>query len=122
MSLQGDWSMSTASAEPRLTQRERDGIRRAIARACAEIGVTWRRVILFGSRAIPASRGGDIDLLLEVDPGQCVDTFRLSQRTRLALEDELGEQRIDLVIDDGRCESVFPVIAREQGMLLWSNT
>ena len=114
--------MSTASAEPRLTQRERDGIRRAIARACAEIGVTWRRVILFGSRAIPASRGGDIDLLLEVDQGQCVDTFRLSQRIRLALEDELGEQRIDLVIDDGRCESVFPVIAREQGMLLWSNT
>jgi len=40
----------------------------------------------------------------------------------MALEDELGEQRIDLVLDDGNADSVFPTLARETGVELWSNT
>jgi hypothetical protein len=34
----------------------------------------------------------------------------------------LGEQRVDLVLDDGRGDGVFPDIARHRGVELWSNT
>jgi uncharacterized protein len=114
--------MKTAVANIRLTPRERDGIRAAVQRACGETGAVWRRVVVFGSRTDPDRRGGDIDLLIELKPGGMADAFRLNQRLRLAIEDELGEQRVDLVLDDGNPESVFPTLARETGVELWSNT
>jgi predicted nucleotidyltransferase len=114
--------MSPATAAPRLTPQERHGIRRAVGRACAETGHHWRRIVVFGSRAIPDARGGDIDLLVDIDPGQPGDTHRLALRIRLALEDEIGEQHVDLVIDDGSGRDAFSAIARERGIELWSNT
>ena len=45
----------------------------------------------------------------------------LSQQI-MKLEDELGEQRVDLVLDDGQGDRVFPDIARHRGVELWSNT
>jgi predicted nucleotidyltransferase len=114
--------MSPDPGNPRLTPEERDGIRRAVRRACAETGDHWRRILLFGSRAIPHARGGDIDLLVEIEPGRPGDIHRLARRLRLALEDEIGEQHVDLVLDDGRGQDAFAVIAREQGTELWSNT
>ena len=114
--------MSPATANPRLTPQERDGIRRAVVRACAETGDQWRRILLFGSRAIPHARGGDIDLLVEIEPGRLGDVHSLARRLRLALEDEIGDQHVDLVFDDGRGQDVFAAIAREQGTELWSNT
>jgi predicted nucleotidyltransferase len=113
--------MKTAATNLRLTPRERDGIRSAVHKACEETGAVWRRVVVFGSRTDPNRRGGDIDLLIELEPARPADTFRLNQRLRLALEDELGEQRIDLVLDDGNADSVFPTLARETGVELWSN-
>ena len=115
-------AMKTAATNLRLTPRERDGIRTAVQKACGETGAVWRRVLVFGSRTDPNRRGGDIDLLVELEPARPADTFRLNQRLRLALEDELGEQRIDLVLDDGNADSVFPTLARETGVELWSNT
>jgi len=114
--------MKTAATNLRLTPRERDGIRSAVQKACGETGAVWRRVVVFGSRTDPNRRGGDIDLLVELEPARLADTFRLNQRLRLALEDELGEQRIDLVLDDGNVDSAFPTLARETGVELWSNT
>jgi predicted nucleotidyltransferase len=77
---------------------------------------------VFGSRTDPACRGGDIDLLVEIDPNHDVDCERLKRRLRLALEDEIGEQRVDLVIDDGMQSGPFPSLARGRGVELWSNT
>jgi predicted nucleotidyltransferase len=114
--------MPSTDPRPRLSQRERDGIRRAVVRACAEAAATWRRIVLFGSRADPDRRGGDIDLLVELAPGHEADTYRLTQRLRLALEDEIGPQRVDLVLDDGRAAGGFADLARETGIELWSNT
>ena len=113
--------MKTAATNLRLTPRERDGIRAAVQKACGKMGAVWRRVVVFGSRTDPNRRGGDIDLLIELEPAKPTDTFRLTQRLRLALEDELGEQRIDLVLDDGNVDSAFPTLARETGVELWSN-
>ena len=114
--------MHLTAADVRLTPHERDGIRRAVSRACGQLHAGWRRITLFGSRADPARRRGDIDLLIELDPRQAVDEYLLMQRLRLALEDELGEQRIDLVLDSGAQNNGFECLARQQGVELWSNT
>jgi predicted nucleotidyltransferase len=113
--------MASCAANLRLTQAEREGIRRAVARACDETGSVWRRIVLFGSRAIPTRRGGDIDLLIELDARYPADVYRLTQRLRLSLEDEIGAQHVDLVVDDGAGSSAFPSLARERGVELWSN-
>lgn len=114
--------MDSVATNLRLSPAERDGIRRAVVRACEETGTAWRRIVLFGSRTDPARRGGDIDLLIEIDPRHRADLQRLTQRLRITLEDEIGAQHVDLVLDDGRSEGGFPVVARLQGVELWSNT
>lgn len=113
--------MTIAVSDVRLTTLEREGIRRAVVRACAETAAEWRRIVLFGSRTDPAGHGGDIDLLIELKPGRGRDIYLLTQRLRLALEDEIGEQRVDLVLDDGRLDEPFAALARETGVELWSN-
>ena len=113
----------TSPLDPvRLSARERDGIRRATATACRETSSAWKRIILFGSRTDPARRGGDIDLLIEIEPEPPPDAYRLTQRLRLALEDELGPQRFDLVVDDGTTAGGFADRARARGVELWSNS
>ena len=39
-----------------------------------------------------------------------------------ALEDELGPQRFDLVLDDGTTAGGFADLARSRGVQLWSNS
>jgi predicted nucleotidyltransferase len=113
--------MTTARDKIRLSAHDCDGIRRATVRACREAAATWRRIILFGSRTDPRRRGGDIDLLVEIEADPPADAYRLTQRLRLALEDELGSQRFDLVLDDGTAAGGFADRARAQGVELWSN-
>lgn len=113
--------MVSNAANLRISQSERDGIRLAVARSCEELGVVWRRIVLFGSRTDPTRRGGDIDLLVELDPRHPADVYRLTQRLRIALEDAIGAQHVDLVVDDGSGTGVFPQLARVRGVELWSN-
>lgn len=113
--------MSTPATIPRLTQGEREGIRAAVAKASEEAGAAWHSIVLFGSRVDPRRRGGDIDLLVTLDSSPPVDVYRFTQRLRIALEDRLGEQHIDLVVDDGHGDGVFPTLVREKGVVLWSN-
>jgi len=82
----------------RLKQTERAAILRTIRRRDAAAFV-----YLFGSRTRDDARGGDIDLLavshlpLERERHQILDE----------LNDELGEQKIDLVIASPALENVF---------------
>lgn len=112
---------TTPLAQVRISARECDAIRRATAKACGETGAVWRRVVLFGSRTDPLRRGGDVDLLLEIVADPRVDAYRLKQRLQLALEDELGPQRFDLVVDDRTAPGAFVDLVRDQGVELWSN-
>jgi hypothetical protein len=48
---------------------------------------------------------------VEVAPPQGIDFERLKRRIRLALEDEIGEQRVDLVLDDGSSADTRPSIS-----------
>ena len=115
------YSMSTVPPGPRLSPQDCEGIRDAVVRTCDETSAVWQNIVLFGSRVDPSRLGGDIDLLVTLDPAQPVDLYRFTQRLRIALEDQLGEQRIDVVVDDGYGDGLFPSLAREKGVELWSN-
>ena len=52
-------------------------------------------IYLFGSRTNDAAKGGDIDLLIESNHFD----MRTKAAYRWALMEELGEQKIDLIID-----------------------
>jgi hypothetical protein len=95
----------------RLTPHEREVIRRLGLR---HFGQPPR---LFGSRLDDARRGGDIDLLIATDlpPGQAARR-RLDLLTDLWLE--LGERKIDIVLDDGATPEAIVERARREGIEL----
>jgi predicted nucleotidyltransferase len=77
----------------RLTTEQRQRIRRAAARTLGESAT----VRLFGSRLDDAARGGDIDLFVELD-GDPAELLERELSFYAALQRELGEQRIDIVV------------------------
>ncbi|MCF6281508.1 MAG: nucleotidyltransferase domain-containing protein [Candidatus Polarisedimenticolaceae bacterium] len=101
----------------RLSRGEVLAIRSVMDEQVASLGeaALW----LFGSRTDPEKRGGDIDLFLELGSG--VDNLnQLRRQIRLALYDEIGEQKIDLLIKQpGSAENALFGIAREEGVLIW---
>lgn len=100
----------------RLTDNQRHIIQAATRRQFGDDCELW----LFGSRVDDASKGGDIDLYLEIDDleaGELVDH-------RLALLQDLhrtlGSQKIDLVINRTQRDMALPIyqVARETGVRL----
>ena len=69
------------------------------------------RILLFGSRADDAKRGGDIDLLI------LSDTIAPEHKSRIrrTICDAIGEQRIDIILaaDDS---DPFVALARSTGV------
>lgn len=101
----------------RLSEDEVFAIRTVMDREVGTLGEAslWR----FGSRTDPGKRGGDIDLFLEL--GSRVDNaYQLLHQIRLALYDEIGEQKMDLLLKhpDSSVNALFD-IAREEGVLIW---
>jgi len=104
----------------RLTAQEREAIRQAVAEAASRFGVRWKRISLFGSRTDPTARGGDIDLYLEVNASD-VDLDAFIRTVRLQLHERLGEQKVDVVVDDGRKDlGSFGQIIRRTKVDLWT--
>ncbi len=72
------------------------------------------KLYLFGSRVDDQKRGGDIDLLVVSD--------RLTQRDlrplRIAFCQRFGEQKIDILLDDGQFRPIFHQIIRQQAVEL----
>ncbi|HAA44972.1 MAG: DNA polymerase, beta domain protein region [Halomonas sp. 54_146] len=78
------------------------------------------RVKLFGSRADDGRRGGDIDLLITTDMQDINDIVRAEISCQVQLQQALGEQKIDILIDyPGRAHSppIFS-IAEQSGIPL----
>ncbi len=73
----------------RLSENEISAIKETVAGLDAAA-----KVILFGSRADDAKRGGDIDLLILSEKLG----FKEKRKIRLELFKKLGEQKIDIVI------------------------
>ena len=96
----------------RLTPAEIASIRDTV-RAVAGDSATVR---LFGSRLDDSARGGDIDLLVELE--EPVDSaVRMSARIGARLQQVLGDRRIDVLIAAPNVhESTVHRVARESGV------
>jgi hypothetical protein len=78
-------------------------------------------VYLFGSRADAAQRGGDLDLLI-VSSAVAAHAYELSKTLRITIQDELGEQKVDIIVSPGAQaggQSAFVRLALSQGVPLW---
>ncbi len=96
----------------RLTDEQIASIRQAAATAFgAETCVT-----LFGSRVDDNQRGGDIDLLIQ--PTQSDQLLRRKLRFLALLEHELGERKIDVVVEYPDDQRPIVSVAHETGVVL----
>ena len=78
-------------------------------------------VYVFGSRADAAQRGGDLDLLI-VSSEVAAHAYELGKTLRIAIQDELGEQKVDVIVSPGEpasAQSAFVRLAVLQGVPLW---
>lgn len=74
------------------------------------------KVYLFGSRTDDAKKGGDIDLYIEIDAVQDVFDKKINLLTEL--RKKLGDQKIDVVINNFTKEKDIYKIAKNTGILL----
>lgn len=97
----------------RLEPLEIQAIRRAARAAFGERAT----VRVFGSRVHDQLRGGDLDLHLEVEPGQA--TFANEMAFRDLIERPLDELKVDIVLHE-RGDALTPIdqIALRDGVLL----
>ena len=95
----------------RLTLNQQQIIREASVK---RFGVSAR---LFGSRVDDDKRGGDIDLYIEasLSPGQA---FKCETRLAADLYLQLGERKIDIVVNTGALDLPIYKVARAQGVWL----
>jgi hypothetical protein len=98
----------------RLKDHERTAIKDCAARHFG----TGARVTLFGSRADDAKRGGDIDLHIVPENAERA-IFDAEVAFLRDLQDRIGEQRIDVVIQrPGAPDTAIDKLARETGVPL----
>jgi predicted nucleotidyltransferase len=76
----------------RLSEEERNLLKQTVRKIDKEADL-----FLFGSRTDDDARGGDIDLLVVSKRFDRKDVRRL----RVAFYEKFGEQKIDVVVDDG---------------------
>lgn len=74
------------------------------------------KVFLFGSRVDDAKKGGDIDLYIETD--YTGNTFQQKLKMLGDLHDIIGEQKIDIVINNFLSDKYIFQIARQEGVQL----
>lgn len=107
------------ATEGRLDQRDRARLSALFSSVLA--AYPDAAVYLFGSRADPTKRGGDLDLLI-VSGDVAQDAYELSKRLRIAIKDQLGDQRVDIVVSPGPEASGQPAFVRLallEGVQIW---
>lgn len=73
---------------------------------------------IFGSRADLTKRGGDIDLYVETKLKSVDEIFEAENKFSSALIRKLGDQKIDIVINNGSGEKLIYAIAKKTGVKL----
>lgn len=77
------------------------------------------QVWLFGSRTNLEAKGGDIDLYIELNQ-PLEDQLAFIIQLSIALEERLGERKIDLVVKAPNTQdSTLYQMAKQRGVLLW---
>ena len=82
----------------RLTEKEIDAIKTSVLSIDPHA-----KIYLFGSRTDTVKRGGDIDLLIVSK----VFTRKEISRVRWYFFERFGEQKIDIILDDGSLNTPF---------------
>ena len=72
------------------------------------------KLYLFGSRVDDSKRGGDIDLLVVSEKLKKRDLRIL----RIRFYEKFGEQKMDIVLDDGNFTNIFHKIVLKKAVLL----
>ena len=100
----------------RLTHTEHH-ILKQTAEECFGPGVGVR---LFGSRADDTARGGDIDLLIEVNTTNPADIMRAQTLFMARLLTRLGDRKVDVLVDYPSRQTHPPIfdVARREGIPL----
>ena len=98
----------------RLTQFEID----AIVSSFYEFFKPEDNIWLFGSRADTSKRGGDIDLYIKTSIKDYSEAFYKKRDFSIKLQDIIGEQKIDIVLDLGTQELPIYQIAKTTGVKL----
>jgi DNA polymerase sigma len=93
----------------RLSRKEIDTLKTTLAQLSSEA-----KLYLFGSRIDDTQQGGDIDLLVVSD---CLTQQDMS-RLRIEFFKHFGEQRIDILLDNGEFEAVFHRLVIQKAQLL----
>ncbi len=89
----------------------------AIRQAALAVFGAQAIIRVFGSRVQDHLRGGDLDLYLEVQPGEA--TFANEMRFRGLIERPLDELKVDIVLHErGRPLGPIDEIARRDGVVL----
>ncbi len=96
----------------RLTDKQIASIRQAALEAFG----SDTRVTLFGSRVDDQKRGGDIDLL--VQPSRIEQPLVCKLRFLGLLERDLGERKIDVVVEYANDSRPIVRVAHETGVVL----
>lgn len=89
----------------RLRDWEIDGIKNSVLKF-----IPTARVFLYGSRTDDSKKGGDIDLLIYCDE---IPHYKIESQIRLAMEDAIGEQRIDILYSKPEEESNFVKLIKD---------
>jgi predicted nucleotidyltransferase len=74
------------------------------------------KIYLFGSRVFDDRKGGDIDLYIETN--RKVGLFDKKVKLLQALYEKLGEQKIDIVINNFTSSLYIYEVAQKEGRLL----
>ncbi len=70
-----------------------------LTRLAGQVFGPQAEVVLFGSRLDDAAKGGDIDVLIQLD-APVADKGRLSARYNALLQQKLGMQKFDVLVID----------------------
>jgi predicted nucleotidyltransferase len=97
----------------RLTPAEIEAIRLAVRQVFGETA----RARVFGSRVRDDLKGGDLDLFVEVEPGDT--SIASEQRLRDLIAPAVDDLRVDIVLHErGRAATPIEQIALRDGVLL----
>ncbi|OFZ81011.1 MAG: hypothetical protein A2583_02175 [Bdellovibrionales bacterium RIFOXYD1_FULL_53_11] len=108
----------------RLVGEETDAIIRSCSRVFED---TLRNIHLYGSRTDPSKRGGDIDLWIELET-EPADPQTLKRQLRIALEDSIGERKVDILLTGPRTQVkdsqtlAFIKIISDKMVTIWRKT
>jgi len=96
----------------RLSKEQTNIIKKAVKENFGENAVVY----LFGSRTDDKKRGGDIDLYIETDKKK--DLLEKKIKMLVQLHKNLGEQKIDIILNNFKGGKYIYEVARREGVLL----